>query len=82
MCGKVGNGRVRPMSDLMSTALAGLNAATQRFDASAKRVVSDKDADLPTELVTQKLSEIEFEANLNVMRAADRMMKRTLDILA
>ena len=76
------DGSFAAMSDLISTAVAGLNAATQRFEASAKRTVSDKDADLASELVTQKMAEIDFEANLKVLEAANKMAKRALDILA
>ena len=70
------------MNDLMTTAVSGLNAATQRFEKSAERVVSDKNADLASELVTQKMAEIDFEANLAVIKTADKMLKHTLDILA
>jgi len=70
------------MYDLMSTAFTGLNSAAQRFEASAKRTVSDKGADLVAELATQKMAEMEFAANLKVIEAAKKMMKRTLDILA
>jgi flagellar basal body rod protein FlgC len=72
---------LRPMSNLMSTTVAGLNAASQRFESSAKRVVSDKNADLAGELVTQKQDSFDFEANLKVMKAADEMLKQALDIL-
>ena len=70
------------MSDAITTALSGLQSATQRFEASAKRVVSDKNADLPTELVAQKIAAFDFQANLAVIKTADRMMKKALDILA
>ena len=70
------------MSNIMAIALSGINSATQRFEASAKRVVSDRNADLPDELMTQKIAAIDFEANLKVIKTADEMMKKTLDILA
>ena len=70
------------MNEIMSTALAGLNGASERLEGSARRVVSDRDADLPAELVTQKMAEMEFRANLKVFDAANKMMKRTLNILA
>jgi flagellar hook protein FlgE len=70
------------MSDAITTALTGLTSATQRFEASAQRMVSDKNADLAAELVTQKMAGIDFEANLKVVQTADRMLKHALDILA
>jgi flagellar hook protein FlgE len=70
------------MSDVMATAVSGLNAATQRFEKSAERVASDPNADLAGERVTQKMAEIDFEANLAVVKTADKMLKHTLDILA
>ena len=70
------------MNNVMAIALSGVNSATQRFEASAKRVVSDKNADLANELVTQKIAAVDFEANLKVIKTADEMMKKTLDILA
>ena len=70
------------MNNVMAIALSGVNSATQRFEASAKRVVSDKNADLAHELVTQKIAAVDFEANLKVIKTADEMMKKTLDILA
>jgi flagellar hook protein FlgE len=69
------------MSDIMTTALAGLNGATQRFEASAKRVATDKNADLASELVTQKMAATDFTANLKVIKTADDMTKQALDIL-
>ena len=70
------------MNDIMATALSGLTAATQRFEASAKRTVTDPNADLAGELVTQKVAAIDFTANLKVIKTADEMMKQALDILA
>jgi flagellar hook protein FlgE len=70
------------MNDIMATALSGLNSATQRFDASARRTVTDKNADLADELVTQKVAALDFTANLKVIKTADEMIQQTLDILA
>lgn len=70
------------MNTIMVTAISGLQSATSRFQASANRVVSDKNADLADELVTQKLAAIDFEANLKVIKTADEMTKKALDILA
>jgi flagellar hook protein FlgE len=70
------------MNDIMATAVSGLNSATQRFEASAGRTVTDRNADLANELVTQKLASFDFQANLKVIKTADEMMKAALDILA
>mgnify|MGYP003345715004 CR=1 FL=1 len=70
------------MNDVMSTALSGLRASTARFEESASRTVTDKNADLAAELTTQKMAAADFEANLAVAKTADRMMKSLLDILA
>lgn len=70
------------MNGIMGTALTGLRASTARFEESASRVVSDKNADLAVELTTQKMAAADFQANLAVVKTADRMMKSLLDILA
>jgi len=70
------------MSDITAIALSGLQAASKRFEDSAKRTVSDPTADLPKELVTQKTAALEFEANLKVIKTANEMTKNALDILA
>ena len=70
------------MSDVMSIAIAGLNASSARFASSANRVVAQQDVDLAAELVQQKLALIEFKANVSVLKTADQMAKATLDILA
>ena len=69
------------MSDFLATAAEGLKSAAERFETSAKRTVSDKNADLPAELVAQKMAEIDFMANLKVIETARKMTARTLDIL-
>jgi flagellar hook protein FlgE len=68
------------MSDVMSTAIAGLNASTARFASSANRVVEQPQADLAAELVQQKLAAIEYKANISVLKTADQMAKAALDI--
>jgi flagellar basal body rod protein FlgC len=70
------------MSNITAIAASGLQSASARFEASAKRMVSKPDADLAGELVTQKLAELDFEANVKLFNAANDMMKKTLDILA
>jgi flagellar hook protein FlgE len=69
------------MNAVMNIALSGLQSSTARFERSASRTVADPYADLPAELVAQKMAENEFRANLTVIKAADRMMKSALDIL-
>ena len=69
------------MSDIASIALAGMNASTAKFEASAKRVVERPDADLASELVTQREAVLAFKADLAVLRIANRMSKSLLDIL-
>jgi flagellar basal body rod protein FlgC len=70
------------MSDIASIALAGMNANTAKFEASAKRVVERPGADLAAELVAQREAVLAFEANLAALRIANRMSKSLLDILA
>jgi hypothetical protein len=69
------------MSDIFSIAAAGITAATNRFEASAKRVAQDPSADLGSEIVEQKLAGVEVEANIAVLKTADKMTKSILDIL-
>jgi len=70
------------MNDIASIASAGLKASTARFEASARRVAQEPRADLVTELVEQKAAAISFEANIAVLKTANRMQKSLLDILA
>ena len=70
------------MSDVMSIAIAGLKASSARFAASANRVVEQRQVDLAAELVQQKLAALDFEANVRVLRTADKMTKAALDIFA
>lgn len=70
---------------VLSTAAAGLMAATQRLDASARRTARwgvDSDIDLGREAVEQITARTDFKANLAVIRAADAMMGDLLDIVA
>jgi flagellar hook protein FlgE len=70
------------MNSVSAISLAGLQSAAARLEASAQRVASGRDTDLPTELVEQKMAEHAFKANLIVMKAADQMTKQMLDLLA
>jgi flagellar basal body rod protein FlgC len=70
------------MNSVAAISLAGLQSAAARFEASAQRVASGRDANLPAELVEQTMAEHAFKANLIAMKTADRMTKAMLDILA
>ncbi len=70
------------MNTIAAIASGGISAATGRFQASANRVVSDKNADLAAEIVTQNMAALAFKANLKVLDAARKMDKHLLDILA
>jgi len=69
------------MNDISSIALGGIRAATARFEASASRVAQNPYADLPVELVDQKLAEFAVKANAAVLKTANEMTKSLLDIL-
>lgn len=68
----------------ISIAQAGLNAAFQRFDASARRTAqfgrADGDVDLGAEAVEQVEAKQSVEANVAVIRAADQMLGSLLDL--
>jgi hypothetical protein len=70
------------MNSVTAISLAGLQSAASRLEASAQRVASDRNADLPKEVVEQKMAEYAFKANLIAMRTAHEMTKQMLDILA
>jgi len=70
------------MNSVTAISLAGLHAAAARLEASAQRIASDRNADLPKEIVEQKMSEYAFKANLIAMRTANEMTKQMLDIIA
>ncbi|MBX3478972.1 MAG: flagellar hook protein FlgE [Caulobacter sp.] len=70
---------------VLNTATAGLMAASQRLDASARRTAAwgaDAQVDLAKEAVEQITARTDFKANLSVIRTADEMMGELLDILA
>jgi hypothetical protein len=58
---------------------AGAIAATDRFAASAERMVSGR-GDLAEEVVEQVSAETDFRASLAVVKTADEMLERLLDI--
>ncbi|MDB5468574.1 MAG: protein of unknown function domain protein [Caulobacter sp.] len=69
----------------IGSATAGLMAATQRLDASARRTASwglDSNVDLAKEVVEQVQAKTAFKANVAVIRTADEMTGVLLDMLA
>ena len=70
------------MNSITSISLAGLQSAAARLEQSAQRVASDQNADLPKDIVEQKMAEHAFKANLVALRTANEMTKQMLDILA
>jgi len=69
------------MTEIRANIVMALEASATRFEQSAKRMV-ERNAAFAQELVKQKQAAIEFRANLLALKAADRMEKATLDILA
>jgi len=70
------------MNDIISTAVAGMSASTARFQSAAYRIARKPETDLAGALVEAKLASLAFRANVAVVKAADEMLKSTLDILA
>lgn len=70
----------------IATAAYGMFAASQRFDASAQRVSSmgapDSDLDLAREATTQVEAKTAFQANVAVLKTADKMQQSLIDLLA
>jgi flagellar hook protein FlgE len=70
----------------ISTAQYGMLAAQRRFAESAERVarlnLDGAEVDLTQEMVGQALALTDFAANAQVLKAADEMGRRALDILA
>jgi len=63
-------------------AAAGIASATDRFAASAVRTARDPLGDLAGETVERLTAEVALKANVAVLRTADQMYGRLLDILA
>ena len=70
----------------IASGMLGMQRAADRLDTSASRIARSgtglADVDLGTELVNAMLAEHDFKASVTVIRAADRMAKSTIDILA
>ena len=72
--------------DPIAAALSGMLAASRRFDASASRTarmgVEGEAVDLPAEIVDQITAKTAFAANAAVIRSAQEMTGKLLDVLA
>lgn len=70
----------------INTAFAGMTSAAQRFERSAVNTVQDTAPGAAGDLVGDVVDQIEartaFAANAGVVRTADDMMKKLLDIRA
>ena len=67
----------------IATALNGLQAAEQRFDSSAARLVradQDPTLDSATEIVQQIQSKDAFSANLATIKVSDEMWRALVEI--
>jgi flagellar basal body rod protein FlgC len=65
----------------ISTAQYGMLAAQRRFAESAERVAR-MNVDLTHEVVDQALARPDFAASARVLKAADQMSRKALDLLA
>ena len=63
-------------------AAAGLNDAAMRFDASARRTAEAPLDNLEREIVTRIQAKVAVQANVAVIRTADRMTGTLLDMFA
>lgn len=63
-------------------AAAGLNDAASRFDASARRTAEAPLDNLEREIVTRIEAKVAVQANVAVIRTADRMTGILLDMFA
>lgn len=69
----------------ISSALSGMQRATERFDASATRIAQSGtgqgDVDVASEVVNILDAETAFKASALIARKADEMTKSTIDML-
>ncbi|MFT4076326.1 MAG: flagellar basal body rod protein [Asticcacaulis sp.] len=68
----------------ISTATSGMISASQRFDQAATNTVRDasNNQDVLSDLVAQINSRNAFEANISVIKTADEMLGKVIDIKA
>lgn len=62
-------------------AAAGISAATERFEASARRTAANPLADPAGEAVERISARVSVEANAAVLRTADDMVGTLLDVM-
>jgi len=65
----------------MQTAVEGLKKSTEQVNKTAQNIVSSGEPS-PQDFVDLKLGEISFKADAKVIKTADEMTKRLLDIFA
>ncbi|MEP6829825.1 MAG: hypothetical protein ABI963_05770 [Rhizomicrobium sp.] len=74
------------MSEPMSIAASGVTAAANRFSTAASNLVRATSSDAPSDTAQPIVDMIEsrtaFTATLAVLKAADKMSKSLLDIVA
>lgn len=71
--------------EISAIALGGLQSAQAKFERSAARVASagaSDTVDLSSAAVDLLSAKNEFQLNIKMLKAADDMLKQTLDILA
>ncbi|SEQ14716.1 hypothetical protein SAMN05428969_2187 [Devosia sp. YR412] len=72
--------------NISSIGAAGMQRASDRFEASANRIARTgtglETSDLATDIVDMKQAEIDFKASTKVVKVADDMIGAMLDILA
>lgn len=66
------------MINAISTALAGLNSATQKVNESANNIANfgtdpNNEGDITTDIVKLNLAEVEYKANLITLEAASEL---------
>lgn len=72
-----------PITSLASTAAYGMKTAQVRFEKSAQKVAENAPAtDLVSEFVDQLEARNAFAANMNVLKTADEITGRLLDLKA
>ena len=65
----------------MSSALAGMQSATQRLDAAGSSIASGSSDSLAADVVELSMSKVQMSAAVAVSRTADQMMGTLLDMV-
>ena len=67
----------------MSSGLAGLQRATQKFETSAARIANPTSGgDMAEDLINVLTAKLDFEASTKIIKVASDMQKSAIDILA